>query len=66
MFDVPGLIGCADHNGFTPCTDQHQINAFINDIVPYLEHHPNVHAYAYSNGLGLGNVWPLMKGGVLR
>ncbi|KAG5646999.1 hypothetical protein DXG03_001723 [Asterophora parasitica] len=54
-----------DKNGFVPCTNQAEINAFINMIVPYLEAHEHVYAYAYSNGLGLGNVWPLMKGGVL-
>jgi len=54
-----------DANGFTPCTDQGEINDFINQIVPYLESHPHVYAYAYSNGLGLGNVWPLMNGNSL-
>jgi hypothetical protein len=51
-----------DHNGFRPCTDQREIDAFINAIVPFLEAHEHVYAYAYSNGLGLGNVWPLMNG----
>ncbi|KAF8150645.1 hypothetical protein B0H34DRAFT_665899 [Crassisporium funariophilum] len=54
-----------DVNGFVPCTDQQQINNFINTIVEYLEGNANVFAYAYSNGLGLGNVWPLMKGNSL-
>lgn len=55
-----------DVNGFVPCTDQNEINTFINDIVPYFESHPHVYAYAYSNGLGLGNVWPLVNGNSLR
>ncbi|KAF8239669.1 hypothetical protein L208DRAFT_1161778, partial [Tricholoma matsutake] len=59
-------FACVDDvNGFVPCTDQNEINTFINDIVPYFESHPHVYAYAYSNGLGLGNVWPLMNGNSL-
>lgn len=56
----------ADSQGFTPCTDQVEINNFINEIVPYMQENPNILAYAYSNGLGLGNVWPLMQGDSLR
>jgi len=56
----------ADLNGFTPCTDQGEIDRFINGIVPYLESNEHVYAYAYSNGLGLGDVWPLMNGNSLR
>ncbi|TFK40121.1 hypothetical protein BDQ12DRAFT_602247 [Crucibulum laeve] len=54
-----------DYHTFTPCTDQAQINQFINEIVPYLQKEDRVYAYAYSNGLGLGDVWPLMKGNAL-
>ncbi|KIM40463.1 glycoside hydrolase family 128 protein [Hebeloma cylindrosporum] len=54
-----------DFEKFVPCTNQQTINNFINEIVPYLEEHPNVYAYAYSNGLGLGDVWPLMNGNSL-
>lgn len=61
-----GVLICLDHQGFRPCTDQRQINGFIAQVVPFLQHHPDVYAYAYSNGLGLGNVWPLMKGKSLR
>ncbi|KIJ92495.1 glycoside hydrolase family 128 protein [Laccaria amethystina LaAM-08-1] len=50
-----------DFQGFRPCTDQDEIDGFINDVVPYFQAHPNVYAYAYSNGLGLGDVWPLMS-----
>ena len=56
----------ADQNGFTPCTDQAEINAFINNIVSFLEGHPYVYAYAYSNGEGLGSAWPLTNGQSLR
>ncbi|KAH6913205.1 glycosyl hydrolase catalytic core-domain-containing protein [Coprinopsis sp. MPI-PUGE-AT-0042] len=52
-----------DHPNFVPCTSHLQIDAFINQTVSYLEAHPNVYAYAYSNGQGLGDVWPLMRGG---
>ncbi|KAF8802432.1 hypothetical protein BYT27DRAFT_7112467 [Phlegmacium glaucopus] len=54
-----------DYQGFTPCTNQQAINNFINEIVPYMQGNSNIHAYAYSNGLGLGDVWPLMKGDLL-
>jgi len=42
-----------------PCTNQNEIDKFINDVVPYFENHPNITAYGYSNGNGLGTVWPL-------
>lgn len=58
--------GTIDNKKFEPCTDQSEINAFINDVVDYFEGNSNVFAYAYSNGLGLGDVWPLMKGNSLR
>ncbi|KAG6856879.1 hypothetical protein H0H87_012459 [Tephrocybe sp. NHM501043] len=50
-----------DKNGFVPCTNQGEINNYINDVVDYFESDDRVYAYAYSNGLGLGNVWPLMR-----
>ncbi|KAF7312412.1 Glyco-hydro-cc domain-containing protein [Mycena indigotica] len=48
-----------DSTGFEPCTDQGQINKFISDIVDLFESDGRVAAYAYSNGMGLGNVWPM-------
>ncbi|KAF7336698.1 Glyco-hydro-cc domain-containing protein [Mycena venus] len=48
-----------DSSGFVPCTDQGEINDFINQIVPLFEGDSRVAAYAYSNGEGLGNVWPM-------
>jgi len=54
-----------DVNGFTPCTSQSQIDDYINMIVPLFEADSRVHAYHYSNGEGLGNVWPMSNGGQL-
>ncbi|KAJ7928945.1 glycosyl hydrolase catalytic core-domain-containing protein [Mycena leptocephala] len=51
-----------DSNGFTPCTDQGEINNYINQIVDLFESDGRVAAYAYSNGEGLGNVWPMTNG----
>ncbi|KAJ6531889.1 glycosyl hydrolase catalytic core-domain-containing protein [Mycena capillaripes] len=51
-----------DSTGFTPCTDQGEIDSFINQIVPLFEGDGRVAAYAYSNGEGLGNVWPMTDG----
>jgi len=48
-----------DSTGFVPCTDQGEINSYINDIVALFESDSRVAAYAYSNGEGLGNVWPM-------
>lgn len=59
-------ITMKDLDQFTPCTDQEEINNFINEIIPYFESNPNIFAYAYSNGEGLGDVWPLVKGDSLR
>lgn len=53
-----------DHNAFTPCTNQGQINSFIHQVVDYFEHDSRVYAYAFSNGEGLGTVWPMMRKGV--
>lgn len=44
---------------WTPCTNQTMINDYINQVVPYFEKHPNITAYGYSTGNGLGTVWPL-------
>lgn len=54
-----------DVNGFTPCTDQGQINNYINNIVDLLENDSRVAAYSMSEGEGLGNVWPPMSNGQL-
>ncbi|KAK8849824.1 hypothetical protein IAR55_005160 [Kwoniella newhampshirensis] len=54
-----------DSTGFVPCTDQNQINGFINDVVALFESDDRVYAYAYSNGEGLGDVWPMVVNGGL-
>lgn len=54
-----------DANGFTPSTDQGQINAYINDMVDLLENDSRVYAYSMSEGMGLGDVWPPWKDGAL-
>ena len=48
-----------DTPSWAPCTDQTQINTFINDVVSYFESNDDVVAYGASNGEGLGDVWPL-------
>lgn len=54
-----------DSTAFIPCTDQGQINQFINEIVDVLQNDDRVYAYAYSNGYGLGHVWPAWNNGQL-
>ncbi|PPQ77117.1 hypothetical protein CVT25_010811 [Psilocybe cyanescens] len=54
-----------DYQQFTPCTDQAEIDNFIQTVVPFFEESNDVFAYGYSNGLGLGDAWPLMKGNSL-
>jgi len=59
-------FACVDDvNGFVPCTDQNEINTFITEIVTLFEADSRVYAYAYSNGGGLGNVWPMVQNGQL-
>jgi len=53
-------FACVDDvNGFTPCSDQGEIDSFINDIVALFESDGRVAAYAFSNGKGLGSQWPM-------
>ncbi|WWC66085.1 uncharacterized protein I303_108707 [Kwoniella dejecticola CBS 10117] len=54
-----------DSSSFIPCTDQSEINTYINEIVDLFEGDSRVHAYAYSNGDGLGDVWPMYSNGAL-
>jgi len=56
-------FACVEDQSWTPCTDQGEINQFINDIVDVFEKDERVYAYAYSNGIGLGNVWPAIVNG---
>ncbi|GAB7344565.1 hypothetical protein MBLNU457_3064t1 [Dothideomycetes sp. NU457] len=48
-----------DKGGFNPCTDQGEIDTFINDVVAFFQGNDSVVAYGPSNGAGLGDVWPL-------
>ncbi|KAK5735727.1 hypothetical protein LTR17_007899 [Elasticomyces elasticus] len=48
-----------DQPSWEPCTDQTQIDSFINDLVTYFEGSDDVVAYGPSNGEGLGTAWPL-------
>jgi hypothetical protein len=54
-----------DSTGFHPCTDQGEIDSFISDIVDLFEADDRVYAYAYSDGEGLGSVWPTVQNGAL-
>ncbi|PRP88284.1 hypothetical protein PROFUN_03393 [Planoprotostelium fungivorum] len=54
-----------DYWQFTPSSNQTEINIFINQIVDLFEADSRIYAYAYSNGYGLGNVWPMWKNGTL-
>lgn len=54
-----------DSSSFIPCTDQGEINQYISDIVDLFESDSRVAAYAYSDGYGLGDVWPTTKNGKL-
>ncbi|EXF75866.1 hypothetical protein CFIO01_11381 [Colletotrichum fioriniae PJ7] len=51
-------FGCVyDQQGFTPCSQQTQINQWIRDAVDLFENNEHVMAYAYTDGGGLGQAW---------
>jgi len=53
-------FACVDDvDGWAPCSDQGEINTFINEVVAFFQGNDSVVAYGPSNGLGLGNVWPM-------
>ncbi|KAK5996163.1 hypothetical protein PT974_04591 [Cladobotryum mycophilum] len=55
-------FGCVyDQQGFKACSDQNQINKWIYDVVDLFEHNEHVAAYAYTDGGGLGNLWPPLR-----
>ncbi|TYJ55439.1 hypothetical protein B9479_003825 [Cryptococcus floricola] len=54
-----------DSSDFTPCTDQSEINTFIQDIVDLFQADDRIYAYAYSTGEGLSDEWALVSNGVL-
>ncbi|KAI9744455.1 MAG: hypothetical protein M1818_001984 [Claussenomyces sp. TS43310] len=59
-------FACVDDvDGWNPCTDQSEIDGYINDIVDLLEADSRIYAYAYTAGEGLGDVWPPVENGEL-
>ena len=62
---IDGQFACVEDQSWTPCTDQTEIDQFISDIVKLFEEDSRVYAYAYSNGEGLGDVWPAIANGQL-
>ncbi|OCF60529.1 hypothetical protein L486_00162 [Kwoniella mangroviensis CBS 10435] len=54
-----------DSTSFIPCTDQSEINSFIHTAVDIFESDSRIAGYAYSNGYGLGDVWPMVSNGQL-
>lgn len=54
-------FACVDDSNynFIPCTDQTEIDDYINQCVSYFQGNDSVVAYGPSNGAGLGSVWPL-------
>ena len=53
-------FACVDDKTWTMC-DQGTINSFIPAVVDFFEKNSSVIAYGYSNGAGLGSVWPLIN-----
>jgi len=49
-------FGCV-HTGFTACDSQSDIDTFIYGVVSLFEGYDLVHAYAFTDGGGLGNLW---------
>lgn len=45
---------------FSTC-DQETTYTFISEVVDFFENNSTVVAYGYSNGAGLGGVWPLIN-----
>ncbi|WVF71539.1 hypothetical protein IAT40_006347 [Kwoniella sp. CBS 6097] len=54
-----------DSTAFVPCTDQSEIDSFIHTAVDVFESDSRIAGYAYSNGYGLGDVWPMVSNGQL-
>nr|XP_019046229.1 hypothetical protein I302_04969 [Kwoniella bestiolae CBS 10118]OCF25159.1 hypothetical protein I302_04969 [Kwoniella bestiolae CBS 10118] len=54
-----------DSTSFIPCTDQSEIDSFIHTAVDIFESDSRIAGYAYSNGYGLGDVWPMVSNGQL-
>ena len=54
-------FACVDDQTWTPCTDADEIKTFIQEVVAFLQGNESVVAYGYSNGNGLGTVWPMIN-----
>ncbi|TYJ55949.1 hypothetical protein B9479_003334 [Cryptococcus floricola] len=54
-----------DSSSFIPCTDQSEINTFIQTAVDIFENDYRIAGYAYSNGDGLSDAWAMVKNGAL-
>ncbi|WWC89405.1 uncharacterized protein L201_004329 [Kwoniella dendrophila CBS 6074] len=54
-----------DSTAFIPCTNQAEIDSFIHTAVDIFESDSRIAGYAYSNGYGLGDVWPMVSNGQL-
>ncbi|WVQ72418.1 hypothetical protein IAR50_001970 [Cryptococcus sp. DSM 104548] len=54
-----------DSTSFIPCTDQSEINTFIQAAVDLFEGDYRIAGYAYSNGDGLSDAWAMVKNGAL-
>ncbi|CAF9942971.1 MAG: hypothetical protein ALECFALPRED_010343 [Alectoria fallacina] len=52
-------FACVNDKDWTMC-DQDTVNTFIPEVVDFFETNSSVIAYGYSNGAGLGSVWPLI------
>ncbi|KAF6241884.1 hypothetical protein HO173_000596 [Letharia columbiana] len=53
-------FACVNDKSWTMC-DQDTVNTFIPEVVDFFEKNASVIAYGYSNGAGLGSVWPLIN-----
>ena len=52
-------FACVNDQDWTFC-DQDTVNTFLPEVVDFFENNSSVIAYGYSNGAGLGSVWPLI------
>lgn len=53
-------FACVNDKDWVMC-DQDTVNSFIPEVVDFFENNSSVIAYGYSNGAGLGDVWPLIN-----
>lgn len=53
-------FSCIDDETWVGC-DQETVYSFIPEVVDFFNTNDSVVAYGYSNGAGLGDVWPLIN-----